>query len=406
MGYSMIPVSPITLEAFRYSHNKVTVVDVYHGDRLVSGPDNPLLVSSGTVTADRNQKARRSLQCVVPMTQWHEPPPLDVWQTRVHVSVGYDIGGSVEAFSVGVFRINEIGRTSSGELTLSGTSLESYVIDNSVLDVSEYGNAGNNCIDSIKRLITSSFSGASAPEFEITAEAQAMAGVTLANDLAVGERWALIESYAFAIDCDVYCAPYKTPKGAPIFRIAKTPDVMTGTPVLRLSEGADGVLVSLNTRTSRDKIYNGVQVIAQSSNYDVPPISGDMITELLPPYDPVPAEVRWGGLFGKRPLVFTDPSADLTTKADCNLKAQKILAEMLAEERTLDLSAVPNPALEPDDIIEVLTYHPITGQEQIQKHMLTQMTIPLGLGDWSAQTLSNRTDEALNQESPLKPPTN
>ena len=314
-----------------------------------------------------------------------------------------DLGGHSEPIPAGVFRVNELARTSAGELSVSATSLESYVIDNELLDESEWAKVGDNCLDAIQRLITACFPASSPTTFDITPGAQAMSGVQLTTDLAVGSRWDLIESYAFAIDCDVYCAPSGE------FRIAKSPDIEAGKPVWRINEGPDGVLVSMNTRVSRDKVYNGVQVIAQSSNSDVPPVSGDMITVAdLPGLTQAERDAlkvyEWGGLFGKRPLVFTDPSDELKLKADCNAKALVLLKEMLAEERTLDLSAIPNPAMEPDDIIEILRYHPISGVAEIEKHMIASMSIPLGLGEWTAQTLSNRTSEDLNDESPLKQP--
>ena len=397
----------MALEAFRYSHTKAAVLVVFSGSTQVSENDDPLGISGGSITVDRNQKARRSLSCTVPLTQWQDPGqrwpwedpvPIDVFQTRIEVWLGYDLGAYLEVVPAGTFRVDELGRTSNGELSISGTSLESYVIENTVLDESEYAKAGDNCIDSIKALITACFSTTDAPVFDVTPAAQAMAGVTLATDLAVGDRWDLIESYAFAIDCAVYCAPDGK------FRIDRIPDVDAGKPVWRINEGADGVLVSMSTNVTRDPMYNGVQVITQSSDSGVPPISGKMVTVADLPGHPLAGIMDWGGKFGKKPFVYTDSSGMLTTSADCNRKAEALLKEMLAEERTLDLSAIPNPALEPDDIVEILTYHPVTGAEIIEKHMLTTMTIPLGLGEWSAGTLSNKTSEDLNDDSPLKPP--
>ena len=124
----MIPITPLALEAFRYSHTKSCVINVFNGDQLVSDPNDPIVVSSGTIRADRYQKARRSLDCTIPLTQWKDIPALDVLQSRLQVWLGYDLGGHNAVIPAGVFRVNELARSSGGELSVSATSLRSVLV--------------------------------------------------------------------------------------------------------------------------------------------------------------------------------------------------------------------------------------------------------------------------------------
>jgi hypothetical protein len=57
----------------------------------------------------------------------------------------------------------------------------------------------------------------------------------------------------------------------------------------------------------------------------------------------------------------------------------------------LDFSAIPNPALEPDDAVQVSML-----DGTFETHLITSMSIPLGLGAWTADTLSNKDTGVLN----------
>ena len=130
------------------------------------------------------------------------------------------------------------------------------------------------------------------------------------------------------------------------FAIARRPKFEGTQPVAKLDEGPDGVLIELSTEVSREDVYNAVVASYQSSDPDLPRISAVA-------YDDNPASsTYYGGPFGKRVLIL-DADETLTTRALCRAKAKAVLEQRRFPERELNLSAVPNPALEPDDIIQI-----------------------------------------------------
>jgi hypothetical protein len=355
-------------------------------------------ITGGSITANRNSKARRSLKCTVALTAWQDIPKFNVVTSRVQVWMGYDISGKAPVLiPVGVFRVDELARGADGTMEITGTSLESYVIENRFLSERQ-ALAGTVCLTEIQRLIQECFlhepagpDGFPPSLFDITPWAASQAGVTLTNTLSpTTDRWDLIESLAFAIDCDVYCAPDGR------FRIAQRPKMTAlGKPVWAVNSGPDGVLVEISTTVSRDDMYNGVLVISGSTaRADTPPESGYALwSNPSDPNDPK----RWDGPMGNKLMEPVTAGIPLT-KAQCEEEAAILLTEALAEGRSLNLSAIPNPALEPADLIA------ITMQDgTIENHLVTDMSIPLGLGLWTANTLSNKNVESLDPESPVKP---
>jgi len=147
-------------------------------------------------------------------------------------------------------------------------------------------------------------------------------------------------------------------------------------------DGKGGVLISMNTRVSRDETYNAVLAIAQSSNPDVAPVS-DWVKDENPA-----SPTRWGGPFGKKTYVLE--SSQFFTKADCTNGGKVMLERLKSEVRTVDFSAVPNAAIEPDDVLNI---DMLDGSQE--KHMIGQFTIPIGIGAWTAQTLAGRIADPL-----------
>ena len=70
----------------------------------------------------------------------------------------------------------------------------------------------------------------------------------------------------------------------------------------RINEGSDGVLIGINTKVSRDGMYNAVQVVAQNAFPGDEPYAGDWVRDT----DPT-SPTRWGGPFGRKSIRITDP---------------------------------------------------------------------------------------------------
>lgn len=384
----MIPVTQEFLDVIKHSHQITSVMTFYQWDQPTAGiaeVDYTAKVISGSVTADRQQKARRNFSAEVALHEW-EDVPVDIISSRVQIWTGTYAGLSSMMVPVGVFRIDEIGRINAGTLSLSGSSLEEYVIDD---QWTAAGKIAKNTpiINKIKEIIADSVPGA--VEFDISPDAMARDELLpYDTPYKVGEsKWDVVESLAFDIECDVYCDPMGR------FRITPRPLMNGPKPVALLHEGPDGVLIALNTQVTRDKMHNGVVVISERSG------GSETVTHSGIALDTDPTSpTRWGGPFGKRPM--THQVKSLTSDAQCKAKAEAMLLEYKATTRTLDFSAIPNPALEPDDVVQVSML-----DGTYEDHLVTRIQIPFGLGDWMANTLSNKDQSSVtNPDRPIEIP--
>jgi hypothetical protein len=120
------------------------------------------------------------------------------------------------------------------------------------------------------------------------------------------------------------------------------------TPVWTVDAGPAGVLVSARRQLSRTGVYNavvaaGTEAVVATA---VPPPRAVVLDE-----DPESA-TYWYGPFGKVPRFYASPL--LFTDAQCTTAAGSILARVTGLPYSLDLTAIPNPALEPLDPVGVV----------------------------------------------------
>ncbi|HEY9416109.1 MAG TPA: DUF5047 domain-containing protein [Pseudonocardia sp.] len=142
-----------------------------------------------------------------------------------------------------------------------------------------------------------------------------------------------------------------------VFRV-ETPPALAGTPSWEINSGKDGVLVKLSRSITRIGIYN-VVVAAGESTDTTPPVWA-AVADLSPS-----SPTRYGGRFGPVPRFYSSPF--LTTVDQCRLAAEVLLRKSLGLPYSVNLEAIPNPALEPDDLIRV----------DAEKHLADVVTIPL-----------------------------
>jgi len=118
----------------------------------------------------------------------------------------------------------------------------------------------------------------------------------------------------------------------------------TSQPVYTINSGTNGVLVSMDRAISRDGVYNAVVVTGEAAG-QLPPV-------MATAYDTNPASpTRWGGPFGYIPEFYS--SSFLTTSAQCLSAGNAILTNATGVPYSVSLGAVPNPALEGWDVINV-----------------------------------------------------
>jgi hypothetical protein len=175
---------------------------------------------------------------------------------------------------------------------------------------------------------------------------------------------------ASAIGAEVYADADGT------FVIAELPDVLTTTPVWTIAAGEGGAYIRAARGMSAGDIRNGWLVRGENTETNTAPV-----TELVVDTDPG-SPTYWDGPFGHRPGFYS--SATITTSAAAIAAGTLLLRASVAPNASADISALPNPALEPGDVLRVV--YPDGTAELHQVH-----SVPIDLGVGAAmdiQTIS------------------
>ncbi|WP_234350294.1 hypothetical protein [Streptomyces sp. WM4235] len=164
------------------------------------------------------------------------------------------------------------------------------------------------------------------------------------------------------------------------FRIAELPDPATVEPVWTIAAGEGGVYISADRGMSLDGVHNGVLARGENAEASVAPVSSLVVDN-----DP-DSPTYWSGPFGHRPGFYS--SSALITVGQCTAAATLKLRAAQAPNASADVSSLPNPALEPGDIIRAL--YP-DGLKEI--HQVASFSISLEVGgDFGLHTISAKED--------------
>lgn len=140
--------------------------------------------------------------------------------------------------------------------------------------------------------------------------------------------------------------------------------------------GPTGNITSISASVSRDTVYNAVAVYGAAAE-NLPQPYGEVF-DLHPG-----SRTFWGGPFGKKILKLQRP--ELLTAGECYAAANAKLRELSSGARPLTLGILPNPALEPGDVIRVI--FPDGVSEEL--HLIRQIDF-----DYSEMTMTLRTSGA------------
>lgn len=362
----MYPVTDRFLPRIAEGHTPVTEVLLFTTD----GDVIPVEHTGGSVPVDRGQAIRRT--CTVTSADVSLIPRTAadnalIYGARLRISRGVDYGdGSQELVPVGLFRLDSVsGDPSDGPVTLTGKSLECIIVDDKLL--APHRSTGT-VVGAITVLIQRSI-----PDAQIA---------SLIVDVAIGSRvwdvdadpWAAIQEIAGAAGAECYCSADGT------FIIATLPDPLTTDPVWEVAAGEGGVYVSGNRGMSSDGVYNGVLARGENAADGAAPV------QYLATDDDPGSPTRWNGPYGHRPKVYG--SSLLVTVGLCQQAAQVQLIAAKAPNASGDFSSLPNPALEPGDVIRVI--HP-DGVREL--HQVQSFTVPLDEGgDFPIATISAKED--------------
>jgi hypothetical protein len=360
------PVSDRFLSRLAESHTPVTQVQLWLTDGRVVDLDH----TGGTVTVDRAQAIRRTCTVTVPDPSLIPRTPADQLATygaRLRVSRGVSFGdGTEELVPLGLFRLDQVdGDVSEGPVTLQGKSLEACVSDDRL---TAPHTATGTVIGAIRTLVQRSLPGADV--------------ISEIVDQPIGARtfdveadpWEACREIAAAAGAEVFC----NADGA--FIITVLPDLLAVAPVWAVEAAEGGVYISGDRSMSSAGVYNGVLARGESTVSNVPPVS------YLATDDDPGSPTYWGGPYGRRPLFYS--SSTLTTALACQQAASLKLREAKAPNARGDIAALPNPALEPGDVIRVL--HP-DGTREL--HQVASFSVPLDIGGaFPISTISAKED--------------
>lgn len=363
----MYPVTDRFLTRIAESHTVATRVQLF----LTNGTVVDLPHTGGSVTVDRAQAIRRTctVTCADPTLIPRSPSDqLATYGAQLRISRGVDYGdgSQPELVPLGLFRLDSVdGDVSDGPVNLQGKGLEAVLQDDKF--TTPYRATGT-AVSAVTALVQRSIPTATV--------------VSTITDVAIGSRtWdvesdplAAAQEVAAAAGAEIYCDADGT------FVIATLPDLATASPVWAVEAGEGGVYVSGSRGMSSDKVNNGVLARGENTSDNAPPVSA-----LVADDDPN-SPTYWGGPFGRRPMFYS--SSTLVTVAACTNAAQLKLAAAKAPNATGDFSALPNPALEPGDVIRVT--HP-DGSKEL--HQVASFSVPLDTGgDFPIATISAKED--------------
>jgi hypothetical protein len=166
-----------------------------------------------------------------------------------------------------------------------------------------------------------------------------------------------------------------------VFIIATLPDLLTATPVWAVEATEGGVYISGNRAMSAASVNNGVLARGENTADGVAPVS-----YLATDSDPG-SPTYWGGPFGRRPKFYSSSTLD---HHQCLYAGREPEARRRRKPPTQrgDFSSLPNPALEPGDVLRVMHED---GTREL--HQVASFSVPLDEGgDFPITTISAKED--------------
>ncbi len=352
-----------------------------------------LPIVDGSIEIDTTSITRRRLTLVVapslptgtytsiPSLPSSADDPLAACGQEITVQAGLTYtDGATEWLYQGVFRIEKVAGSilGDGSVTVTGVSREADVSDG------RFWRATTRSSGSAQSLIEALLVEGAGPSTEVVVSAttdRRVPATTWDRD-----RWSAVEDLAESIGAVVYADPMGR------FVVEDAPTVDTA-PVWRVAAGQGGVLVSAEATSTRDRVYNAVVVVGGSTSSDVSPVSVGMVDA------GTSSATRYGfretGAWGKRPRFMSIPT--VTTSVQAHAVAAAQIARGVGRAATLEVSAVPNRALEGGDVIEVIT-DAADPAGSVRRHAVDSMTVPLLPGTFSMST-RDITDVVVGEAS-------
>ena len=359
--------SDLFLKALLESHTTVTVVQLHRTDGVVE----ELPHISGSVTVDRSQAVRRTATVSVPDTSFIPRTPteqLAIYGSRLRILKGVRHGdGLVETVPIFYGRVDAVdGDPDTGPVDIKASGFEAIVADDKF--VTAYSTRdGVSAVTAITGLIQDALPDA----VVVSRVVDQVIGVRTWDVEA--DRWAAVQECATAIGAECYADADGQ------FVIAELPDMTVAPISWQVDAGEGGAFISANRGYSREGMYNYVLATGENTEEGTAPVSAYAADE-----DPASPMYVYGP-FGRVPRFYS--SSTLTTNLLALGAANKLLRDSLKPNATADLTSLPNPLLEPGDILRD-TY----GNGDRDLLQIESFTLDLAGGDFTVQAISARED--------------
>lgn len=345
----MLPASPQFYAAFTGSHVRITRADLWYAGVLVAAD---LPVVSGELDMDDDAQIRATVSglsiadptgALVPNGA-DDTTGLSVYGSQIHLRSGvqYQPSGAEELVSLGWYtiqtaNIDERFTRDNAGLWVSGGAVHTLTladrmsaVDDARFLAPEQPMAAT-CLAEIRRLCAGLLPFATWPT---VTDPPVPATITYQES-----RLDAVVALASAASTRVYVDS----NGA--LSVRKVADPSTAPVALIVS--TDREITETTTGYTRDQMYNAV-VARGEQGVDTAPVQAIA-------YDTDPASpTRWDGPYGRKPTFYSSPL--LTTVAQCQAAALAILQGILrGRDRLVTIKAIPNPALEPGDVVQART---------------------------------------------------
>ena len=189
-----------------------------------------------------------------------------------------------------------------------------------------------------------------------------------------GEHWAVVSAMATAMGGEIYFDQDGLPVVNPLPEFDETTTVADA--VYTVDAGENGVLIDATRSVTREEVYNSVYVVGAASEGGSVPI-GHVYNN-----DPASPTYREGPF---RKMGIRIENNLLNSNAKCIAYANEELLRYRRLARTLDLTMLPNPALDAGDIVKVVY---LDAEEE--PALIQGYTYPLAGGAMGVQTAIQR----------------
>lgn len=373
----MVPVSPAWTRTIVGSHRalfRATVCDTFQSGTSPTG--TRIAIVDGDVTLDGTAAVRGTLDLTTlgisaqGVAMWPEraDSTLVPYGNEIFIERGIQYTDDlVEYKGLGYFRIDDTGQNAppDGPIRISGSDRMAGIVDAKLLAPRQFG-SGTTLGAIVAELVGEVYPDATI-EWDDASNLIALTRALVCDF----DRHAFLDKLIRSIG-KVWWWDYRG--------ILVIKDLPSSTaPVWDIHAESGGVLLRVARRLTRIGVANAIVARGEALDSIDPPRGVAIDANPLSP-------TYFGGRFGPVPGFITSPA--IQTKAQAEAAAETELRRRIGLPHNMDLTATPNPALEPYDPVSVRV--PRSGR---QTHVLDRIRIPLS--DRAGMTAATREQTAV-----------